>query len=79
MTKEQQLVHTAVEELLRLANRHKVVICGFAFAGDPEPMVVNFGNCSDSHKIELYEALVKLCDEKRRTGQVSYSTVSEVN
>jgi hypothetical protein len=79
MTKEQQLVHTAVEELLRLANRHKVVICGFAFAGDPEPMVVNFGNCTDAHKLELYESLVKLCDDKRAAGQVSHSTVSEVH
>jgi hypothetical protein len=79
MTPEQQLVHTAVEELLRLANRHKVVICGFAFAGDPEPMVVNFGNCTDAHKLELYESLVKLCDDKRATGQVSHYTVGEVH
>jgi hypothetical protein len=79
MTKEQQLVHTAVEELLRLANRHKVVICGFALAGDPEPMVVNFGNCTDAHKLELYESLVKLCDDKRAKGQSIDSMVSEVH
>lgn len=79
MSPEQQLVHTAVEELLRLANRHKVVICGFAFAGDPEPMVVNFGNCTDAHKLELYESLVKLCEEKRAKGQSINSLVSEVH
>lgn len=79
MTPEQQLIHTAIEEILRLATRYKVVVCGFAFAGDPEPMVVNFGNCTDAHKLELYEALVKMCDDKRATGHVTHSTVSEVH
>lgn len=79
MTPEQQLVHTAVEELLRLANRYKIVVCGFAFSGEPEAMVVNFGNCTDAHKLSLYEALVKLCDDKRAKGQATNSTVSEIH
>ncbi len=78
MTKEQEAVQAAVEDLLRLATRHKVVVCGFAFAGDP-PLIVNFGNCSDSHTIKLYETLVTMCEEKRKSGQFISSTVSEVH
>jgi len=78
MTKEQELVQLAVEDLLRLATRHKVVVCGFAFAGDP-PMVVNFGNCSDAHTLKLYETLVNMCEEKRAKGQAISSVVSEVH
>lgn len=78
MTKDEQLIQKAVEDLLRLATRHKIVVCGFAFAGDP-PMIVNFGNCSDAHKIELYEKLVEMCDEKRKQGQAISSVVTEVN
>ena len=55
------------------------MICGFAFAGDPEPMVVNFGNCTNAHKLDLYELLVKLCDDKRAKGQSIDSMVSEVH
>ncbi len=78
MTNEQQVVQTAVEELLRLATRHKVVICGFAFAGDP-PFIVNFGNCSDAHTLKLYETLVEMCEEKRKAGKAISSIVSEVH
>lgn len=78
MTKDQELVQKAVEDLLRLATRYKIVVCGFAFAGDP-PMVVNFGNCSDAHTLELYERLVQICEEKRASGQAISSVVSEVH
>lgn len=78
MTKDQELVQKAVEDLLRLAARHKIVVCGFAFAGDP-PMIVNFGNCSDAHTLELYERLVHICEEKRASGQAVSSIVGEVH
>ena len=78
MKDEQKLIQKAVEELLRLATRHKVVVCGFAFAGEP-PFIVNFGNCSDAHSLKLYESLVKTCDEKRAAGLAISSTVSEVH
>jgi hypothetical protein len=79
MTNEQQIVQAAVEALLRVASRYKVVVCGFAFAGDPEPMIVNFGNCNDAHKLALYEKLVEMCEEKRASGQAISAPVREIN
>ena len=78
MTDAQQKVQKAIEDLLRLATRHKIVVCGFAFGSEP-PMITNFGNCADAHSPSLYERLTKMCEERRAAGQAEKITVGEVN
>jgi len=62
-------VQAAIEDLLRLAAQHKVVVAGFAFCADPASFV-NFGNCSDSGDIALYAELCSIADDKVRKGEV---------
>lgn len=81
MTKDkdaQQEVLQAIENLMRVATRHKVVVCGFAFGAEP-PLLSNFGNCTDAGDIRLYTRLVLMCEEKRAKGQAQNLTVGEVN
>lgn len=78
MSDAQKLIQGMIEELLRVANRHKVVIAGFALSSDPL-MIINFGNCTDSHDIKLYEKLCELAQEQRDAGHVQKTIVSEVN
>ena len=77
MTPEQEVQHL-IEALIRTAQRHKITVVGFAFSME-HPMIVNFGNCNDAHKIELYERLVEICDAKRSKGQAIKTTIGEVN
>ena len=77
MTDEQKVVQKAIEDLLRLAGRSKVAVCGFAFAAEP-PMIVNFGNCTDAHDLKLYSTLVKMCEEKRKHGEAEQTVVGDV-
>ena len=74
----QEKIQNEIENLLRLASRHKVAVAGFAFAADP-PMIVNFGNCTDAHTLRLYEMLVKMCEDRRAKGDVKETIVGEVN
>ena len=60
-------VRTAIEDLVRLAAKHKMVVAGFAFGADP-PCMTNFGNCSDAGDIELYAELCSIAEDKRRRG-----------
>jgi hypothetical protein len=78
VTDKQATVQSEIEELLRLMNRLKVTICGFAFSVDP-PMIINFGNCPDAHTLKLYETLVKTCDERRNSGSSISSIVEEIH
>lgn len=78
MSNGQETIQLMIEELLRVANRHKIVIAGFAIAAEPA-MVVNFGNCTDCHKYELYEQLCALAEGQREKGLAKKTTVSEVN
>jgi hypothetical protein len=78
MTQDQQLIQGMIENLIRTASRHKIVIAGFAFSVEP-PMVINFGNCSDAGELRLYERLVSMCQEKREKGEAISTTVGEVN
>jgi hypothetical protein len=78
MTKEQEEIQKMIEDLLRVATRNKIVVAGFAFSGEP-PYVSNFGNCSDSHSLKLYETLVGICEGKRKAGKAILLTVGEVH
>ena len=78
MNEAQQKVQTAIEDLLRLAKRHSIVVCGFAFGGEPA-MLTNFGNRTDAGSLALYEGLVKLCESKRSKGEAIAINVGEVN
>lgn len=78
MTDAQKLVQAEIENLLRIAKRNNVVVCGFAFAAEP-PMITNFGNCADAGKLEIYETLVKTCEAKRAKGQAESIFVGEIN
>jgi len=77
MTPEQEIQHL-IEALVRTATRHGAAVAGFAFSLEHKFMV-NFGNTTDAHKIELYERLVEICDAKRRAGQVESKPIGEVN
>jgi DNA-binding ferritin-like protein (Dps family) len=70
-------VQLALENLIRVASRHKAFVAGFAFSA--EPFLISFGNCSDVHEIKLYERLVELCEEKRKKGQSVRHIVGEIN
>lgn len=61
-------IRAAIEDLVRLAYKHKVVVCGFAFASEPAPFMMNFGSCSDYSSIGLYTALCSIAEEKMRSG-----------
>jgi hypothetical protein len=72
-------VRTAIENLLRVAKRNGVIIAGFAFgAKDGTRQITNFGNCTDCHKLSLYELLCKECEEKRAKGLVIITMVEEI-
>lgn len=60
-------IRSTIEDLVRLAERHKVTVCGFAFGSEP-PFMMNFGNCSDYGDIELYTELCSIAEDKRRKG-----------
>ena len=61
-------VQVIIEDLIRTAEKHKIVVAGFAFGAEP-PCLMNFGNCSDYGDIELYAELCSISDDKRRKGQ----------
>lgn len=60
-------VRQSIEDLIRLATKHKMIVAGFAFGSEP-PCMTNFGNCSDMGDIELYAELCSIADGKRRQG-----------
>lgn len=60
-------VQSLIEELIRTAEKHKIVVAGFAFGAEPA-CLMNFGNCSDYGDIELYTELCSISDDKRRKG-----------
>jgi len=71
-------VNYLIQELLRVANRHKIAVAGFAISVDPI-LITNFGNCTDCHDIKLYEQLCELCEQQRQRGNARKITVDEVN
>jgi hypothetical protein len=77
MSKAYEDVQLAIENLIRVATRHKAIVVGFAFSS--EPFIMNFGNCKDAHELKLYERLVELCEEKRKKGQSVSHSVGEIN
>lgn len=78
MTESEQIVQAEIDILLRLAKRHNIVICGFAFSDEP-PMLTNFGNRGDAGSLPLYERLVKICEKKQAAGEIECLSVGEVN
>jgi hypothetical protein len=60
-------VQSIIEDLIRTAEKYKIVVAGFAFGAEP-PCIMNFGNCSDYGDIELYAELCSISDDKRRKG-----------
>jgi hypothetical protein len=70
-------VQAIIEDLIRTADKHKIVVAGFVVGAEP-PCLMNFGNCSDYGDIELYTELCNICDDKRRKGLVVRDTVGEV-
>lgn len=71
-------VLSAVEDLLRAAKRHKVLVAGFVLGSEP-PFVSNIGTCSDADKIELYTALCKMVEDKKARGLAIPHRVVELN
>jgi hypothetical protein len=73
-----QSVQFAIEDLLRLAKRRGIIVCGFAFTNNP-PAVINFGNCADAAESKLYETLADVCKVQRAKGMVKKVSVEDVN
>jgi hypothetical protein len=69
-------VRAAIEDLLRIAKLHKIIVAGFAFGS--QPCFTNFGNCSNMGDIELYLRLCDLAAEKVESGLVVRGTVPPV-
>ena len=76
--KSVQDVQLAIEDLLRLAKRRGIIVCGFAFGYKPF-MMTNFGNCNDAADLRLYEMLVRYCDDQRKQGNANYIHIGELN
>ena len=74
--KNNQDIQFALEDLLRLAKRRGIVVCGFAFGTDP-PSMINFGTCHDAGDLRLYEALCKFHESNK--DRVNHVRVQEVN
>lgn len=73
----------ALNYLIQTAASEGVTIAGFAFRVTP-PCLINFGNCSDSGDLKLYESLCglaseKKASEKKASGQVFTETVQMPN
>lgn len=64
----------ALNYLIQTAASEGVTVAGFAFKVDP-PVLINFGNCTDSGDLKLYESLCGLASEKKASGQVISETV----
>ncbi len=62
-------VQQALRYLVQTAAAEGVVVCGFAFKGEPAA-ITSFGNCPDKADIKLYEFLCKLTAEKHAAGLV---------
>ena len=73
-----QSVQFAIEDLLRLAKRRGIIVCGFAFTDNP-PAIINFGNCADASELKLYELLTETCKVQRGRGMVNKVSVEDVN
>ena len=70
-------VQTAAENLLRVANRHKVIVAGYLFGLTP-PFVVNVGNCVDSGELRLYQMLCEMHEKSKVASAVVHIPVTEV-
>lgn len=63
-------VDMAIKHLLTVALAEGVLVAGFAFRGEPNSAMTNFGNCTDHSDIKLFEALCAKVQEKKALGMV---------
>lgn len=68
------------ESILRLASKHKIMFCGFAFRKDP-PFMMNLSNCTkDASRVpETYRAIADILEEKERSNLVRKVNLTEPN
>lgn len=70
-------VQSAAEMLLRVANRHKVIVAGYMFAAVPS-FVVNFGNCVDAGDARLFQLLCEMHEKSVAAGAIVHIPVTEI-
>jgi hypothetical protein len=68
----------ALDHVVRLATRNKIVIAGFA-VGSEHPFLSAFSNTRDSLDKNLYIKFIEIVKEKKRAGHFVAVTVDEVN
>ncbi|HZS43377.1 MAG TPA: hypothetical protein VFA52_04300 [Candidatus Paceibacterota bacterium] len=70
-------VRAAVEHLIQVGVKHKMLVAGFVFSANP-PSIINFGNCTDYSKASLYNSLCELAERQRNSGHFCTETVGVV-
>jgi hypothetical protein len=71
-------VRAALENLIQVAQKHKVKIAGFAMRYEISPFILNFGNVSDMGKLALYELLCEMADDKKAKGLAQHLRIGMV-
>lgn len=63
----------AINTLLEVANKNRTLIAGFAFRaqGKDGTFVCNFGNCTDSKEIAVFEQLCEIVAEGERNHSLN--------
>jgi hypothetical protein len=77
-TDGQKEVLEAVNNLVRIACRNKIVVAGFTFGVVPA-FVSSFGNTSDNLDPRMYKALLEMVKKKKEKGDAISMPIREIN